>query len=95
MTDVTLNKYIENRIEKRPEFAEHYQREQAINEIACMVVKARKDKRLTQAELAKKIGTTQSVVSMTESGKSSFVPSLDTLLKIAHALQMSLKLRFQ
>ncbi|WP_327313451.1 helix-turn-helix transcriptional regulator [Legionella quinlivanii] len=37
----------------------------------------------------------QSVISRLESGNSSFIPSLETLVKIADALNMHLKLQVQ
>jgi len=48
---------------------------------------------LTQSDLAKKIGTTQSVISRIESGNSVWIPSLETLIKIASALHMKLQIQ--
>jgi transcriptional regulator with XRE-family HTH domain len=49
---------------------------------------ARKRRGLTQAELADKIGTRQSVISRIESDK--HLPSLSTLIRMAAALDMEL-----
>ena len=68
-------------------------KEQIINNIAKMIVNARKDAKLSQAKLAELIGTTQSVIARAESGNSAFIPSLETLVKIANALNMKLQLR--
>lgn len=90
---LTLNEFINNKTKEDKEFAKHYEREQIINNIAVMIVKARKERQMTQSELAKKIGTQQSVISRLESGTSAFIPSLETLVKVASALNMHLKLQ--
>ncbi|MFL5796613.1 MAG: helix-turn-helix transcriptional regulator [Actinomycetota bacterium] len=51
--------------------------------IGRQVAQARRDAGLTQAELAERMGTTQSAVSRLESGRS--VPSLPVLQKVARA----------
>jgi transcriptional regulator with XRE-family HTH domain len=60
-----------------------------------MIANARKERHMTQSELAKKIGSKQSVVSRLESGSSAFIPSLETLVKVADALNMRLTLQLQ
>ena len=79
MKALTLTDYVDNKLKTDAVFAEHYAREQIINNIAEMIVDARKTVHLTQSELAKKVGTTQSVISRIESGNSAFIPSLETL----------------
>ncbi|STO91547.1 helix-turn-helix domain-containing protein [Fluoribacter dumoffii] len=95
MKALTLNEFIDNKIKQDAEFAKHYEREQIINNIAVMIANARKERHMTQSELAKKIGSKQSVVSRLESGSSSFIPSLETLVKVADALNMRLTLQLQ
>ena len=95
MKALTLTDFIDNKIQQDPEFARHYEREQIINNIAVMIAHARKERHMTQSELAKKIGSKQSVVSRLESGNSSFIPSLETLVKVADALDMRLTLQLQ
>jgi transcriptional regulator with XRE-family HTH domain len=56
-------------------------------------LKARTAAGITQAEVAKRIGTTQSAVARLESGKGKHSPSLATLQKYAHALGCRLELR--
>jgi len=92
MKALTLTNYITKEKKSDKEFAEHYAREEIINNIAIMIVEARKTAHVTQSELAKKIGTKQSVISRIESGNSAYIPSLDTLVKIANALNMKLQL---
>ncbi len=56
-------------------------------------LKARADAGITQAEVAERIGTTQSAVARMESGSGKHSPSLATLRKYAHALGCRLELR--
>lgn len=56
-------------------------------------LKARAAQGLTQAQLAEKIGTTQSVVARMESGRGKHSPSLATLSKYAEALGCRLEVR--
>jgi transcriptional regulator with XRE-family HTH domain len=51
--------------------------------ISSMIIKLRSEAKLSQAELAEKIGTTQSAIARMESGK--ILPKLDSLSKIAKA----------
>jgi len=61
---------------------------ETIGHIAAGIKAARKRRGLTQAELADKIGTRQSVISRIESGD--HLPSLSTLIRLARALDMEL-----
>lgn len=56
------------------------------------LIRARIEKGLTQEELAKKIGTKQSVISRLESGKAN--PSLAFLKRLAGALNSYLEIKF-
>ncbi len=56
------------------------------------ILRARIEKRLTQKELAQKIGTKQSVISRLESGRAN--PSVAFLKKLAEALNSHLEIRF-
>jgi transcriptional regulator with XRE-family HTH domain len=56
-------------------------------------LKARASAGFTQAEVAERIGTTQSAIARLESGNSRHSPSLATLRKYAHALGCRLELR--
>ena len=56
-------------------------------------LKARAAAGITQAEIAERIGTTQSAVARLESGSGKHSPSLATLQKYAHALGCRLELR--
>ena len=56
-------------------------------------LKARTAQGLTQAQVAEKIGTTQSAVARMESGSGKHSPSLATLTKYADALGCKLEVR--
>jgi transcriptional regulator with XRE-family HTH domain len=56
-------------------------------------LKARAAAGVTQAEVAERIGTTQSAIARLESGKGKHSPSIATLEKYAHALGCRLELR--
>jgi transcriptional regulator with XRE-family HTH domain len=57
-------------------------------QIAGQVANRRRELRLSQAELAKLVGTTQSAIARLESGGRP--PRIDTLLRIANALDADL-----
>ena len=59
-------------------------------EIISQIIEARKACNMTQAELAKKIGTQRSNISRLESG--TYNPSLDFLVKVVHGLNKNLTL---
>ena len=56
-------------------------------------LKARAEQGLTQAQVAEKIGTTQSAVARMESGRGKHSPSFATLSKYAEALGCRLEVR--
>ena len=56
-------------------------------------LKVRSDQGLTQAQMAQKIGTTQSAVARMESGRGKHSPSLATLSRYTEALGCKLEVR--
>ena len=56
------------------------------------LIRARIESGLTQAQLAKEIGTKQSVISRLENGRAN--PSIAFLQKLANALNSSLEIKF-
>ena len=56
------------------------------------LIEARKKSGMTQAQLAKKIGTKQSVISRLEIGLAN--PTLEFLKRLANALNSTLQIRF-
>jgi len=73
------------------EFAAEYEKLRPRYEIISQIIETRKEKNMTQADLAKKIGTQKSNISRLESG--SYNPSLDFLIKVAQGLGKELKVR--
>jgi len=88
-------KSVINQNMKDPNFAELYQKEQRINNIAKMIRDIRKKTGMTQSEFAKEVQTTQPVIARLEGGKDSRTPSIDLLMRIAHAAGTRLNIRFQ
>ena len=83
-----------NRNMKDPEFREAWHDLDLEFELLDSFIKAREKAGITQAELAKKIGTKQPALSRLEGG--SFTnATLETLKKIADALDMRLVVRLQ
>ena len=90
---VSADSFFESLI-KDPEIRIHYEEERAKTEIAATVCAARKRAGLTQAQLAKRIGSTQSVIARLESGEDSRSPTLPLLARIAAACNGALEINF-
>jgi len=73
-------------------FKKHYDYYGKQLEIAHQILQLRKKKHMSQAKLAKKIGTKQSNIARMEAGNQNF--SVDTLQKLAGALGSDLKIVF-
>jgi DNA-binding XRE family transcriptional regulator len=86
LTDV-INKKCKNK-----EFAEVFQRELLINEIAKLIVELRIKAHMTQKALAERTQTTQPVIARLESGTDRRIPSLDLLTRIAIATNSKLNI---
>ncbi|MBI2326719.1 helix-turn-helix transcriptional regulator [Candidatus Curtissbacteria bacterium] len=78
---------------KNPEFKKIWEETRLEREIAYALIRARIEKRLTQAQLAKKLKTKQSVISRVESGQTT--PSLSFLKRLASVLDTSLSVQFK
>ena len=61
-------------------------------QLMMMVLKARNEQTLTQADLAERTGLRQSNISRIEKGQA--MPSIKTLSKIAHGLGKQLQIKF-
>lgn len=77
---------------KDPEFKKAYDALQPEFELAAAIIQKRIDKKMTQATLAKKMGTKQSAISRLESGSTN--PSFSQLRKVAKALDSKLNVSF-
>lgn len=76
-----------------PTFMREYDALEEEFALATAVIKARADAGLTQAELAQRMGTTQSAVARIEGGKGR--PSTTTLAKLAKATGTRLRVSFE
>jgi len=77
---------------KNPKFKKHYDEYGRQLEIAYQILQLRKKSKMTQAELAKKIGTKQSNVARMEAGNQNF--SIEILQRVASVLGKNLKVEF-
>lgn len=78
---------------KDEEFKIEYEKLQPRYEAIEQIIAARKEQNITQAELAKRVGTQKSNISRLESGN--YNPSLDFLSKVAESLGKSLKVQIK
>jgi ribosome-binding protein aMBF1 (putative translation factor) len=88
MTTVPLDR-LRRRWLREPAFREAYEALAPEFEIAAQLIAARSRAGLTQADVAKRMGTTQSVVARLESGRQR--PSLDSLERYAKATGSQLR----
>ena len=88
---VDFESYLKKQL-KNPEFKRHYDEYGKQLEIAYQILELRKKKNISQAQLAKKIGTKQSNIARMEAGQQNF--SVDILGKIAEALGCNVKIMF-
>ena len=77
---------------KSKSFQDAYQEEKHRLEIAYAIAQLRKKQHISQQELAKRIGTTQSAVARMEAGQQNF--TTDTLQKVAAAFKRDMKIAF-
>ncbi|KUO69561.1 MAG: XRE family transcriptional regulator [Clostridia bacterium BRH_c25] len=84
-------KDIKKELLSNPEVKAEYDNLAIEYELIKQVIKARKEKDITQAELALKVGTKQSNISRLESGE--YNPSLDFIQKVAAALDKKIEIK--
>lgn len=84
-----LDKHIERHL-KDKEFKIYFDRAEAKRKIAQEIAALRKAHHITQAQLAKEIGTKQQVISRVESPNDKRMPSLEFLDRIAKAFNRRL-----
>jgi len=87
------HKKLKDRALERPDVKAEYERLDEEFAFLDEFLKARAAAGVTQAEVAERIGTTQSAIARLESGSGKHSPSLATLQKYAHALGCRLELR--
>ena len=87
------HKELKSRALKRADVKDAYDRLHDECTFLDEFLKARSSAGITQAEIARRIGTTQSAIARLESGKGRHSPSMATLQKYAHALGCRLEVR--
>ena len=92
MTFIPLSKLSDEWF-KNPEFVREYDALEEEFTLATALIKARADAGLTQEELARRMGTTQSAIARLEGGKSR--PSTMTLAKVAKATGTRLRVSLE
>ena len=88
---VDFQEYLKEQL-KNPEFKKYYDEYGKQLEIAYQILQLRKKKKMSQKELAKKIGTKQSNIARMETGQQNF--TTETLQRIASAFNCDLKIEF-
>ncbi len=86
----TLDKHLKTKL-KDKEFAEMFEEERHILELALKIAEARKNSGFTQKELAKKAQVTQQQLSKIENGLNC---NIKTFLKVCAALGIKMNLNF-
>ena len=84
---------IKSELMQDDEFKSEYEKLQPRYEIISQIIEARKSLNMTQAELAKLVGTQKSNISRLESGN--YNPSLDFLIRVANSLGKNIKIQLQ
>ncbi|MDE1976654.1 MAG: helix-turn-helix transcriptional regulator [Elusimicrobia bacterium] len=79
---------------KNPAFRKRYEAYELPVRLAVKLARLRQDARMTQVQLARKIGVSQQFVARLENSRTT-VPSLRTLEKVARALNRSVYLDFR
>ena len=88
----TLWKDFEKELLKNPKISQEVDKLKPEYQLARSIIGARLKKKMSQAELAKKIGTKQPVISRLEAMTST--PSVSLLKRVAEALNTRLDIRF-
>ena len=90
-TPESVGQHIEEEYRKSPEFRKAYDEEVIMLKIAYKISQLRKERHITQSELAKRAGTTQQNVSRLEDSRNTHV-TLHTLTRLAKALHARLNI---
>jgi len=91
ITYLSFDKHLAEEL-KDPEFKRYYDEYGKQLEIAYQILQLRKKRKMTQLELAKKIGTKQSNVARMETGQQNF--TIEMLQRIASVFGCNLKVKF-
>ena len=91
ITYLSFDHYLSQQL-KNPKFKKYYDEYGKQLEVAYQILQLRKQKKMSQAELAKRIKTTQSNIARIEAGKQNL--TTQTLQEIAKAFNSDLKIQF-
>ncbi len=89
----SIDDFIAELEEEDPEFKQENEENRHLEEFAKLVLIRRTELGLNQEALAKRMGTSHSVISRLESGRHSF--SIATMERVARALEMKLVFGFE
>ena len=78
------------KFQKDKEYQRYYKEASDLLDIAISIAEARRKKKITQVQLAKKVGMPQSQIARLESGAHN--TTLETLNKVANALDLRVKI---
>jgi len=92
MKTTDFDKYLETQL-RNPEFRKAYEDLEDVYELAKQIIRFRIDRNLSQAQLAKLVGTSQPAIARLESGNHSNL-TLSFLFRLAKALDLRAELRF-
>ncbi len=93
MTEVRAQALHDRWMQTDPAYRREYQALEPEFALIEAIIQARTYARLTQAQLARRMGTTQAVVARLESGRTK--PSTRTLERLAEATGMRLRISFE
>ena len=88
--EIDIDKILKEKSKSDPEFEKDFRNIEAELDVVAQIVKARKQRGLSQKDVANKAGVTQQVVSRVENR--SYSPNLKNLVKITNALELEIKL---
>ncbi len=89
----SFDQYIDEQSKKDPEFKRGYEEELAKLQVGFKIAQLRQMRHLSQAELAKKVKTTQQTISRLEDLKNARI-NINTLVRLAVALKAKLSIDF-
>lgn len=93
ITPKTVSQHIEEEFRKSPAFRKAYDEELARLQIGYKIAQLRQLRHLSQAELAKRVHTTQQTISRLEDLRNSRI-NIKTLIRLAAALKARLSIDF-
>ncbi|MDR1926313.1 MAG: helix-turn-helix transcriptional regulator [Endomicrobium sp.] len=95
ISNLTIKNIVDEFVENDPEAQVLMDEQRLINSISNEIIRIRKSKELTQADLAEKINTRQASISRLEKGNLNKLPTIEFLYKIANALNKKLIIKFE